>query len=73
VTNLLSDSQLILEHQAVAVSVGGIVNTLKQFDASGNLIANPLQTSSPLQIGVNGEPLVVNVLVDPAKTGFLAP
>ena len=58
-------------NQTVAVNVSGLVDTLKQFDANGNLIANSVQVSSSLQSGGNGTPLAPNVQ-DPSKTGFLA-
>jgi hypothetical protein len=68
---LPSSSQLLIESQAVAISVGGIVDTLKRFDINGNLIANSAQTSSPLQTGADGQSLANNIQ-DPTKTGFLA-
>jgi hypothetical protein len=57
-TNPLTDPQV--------QSVAGIVSTLNQYDANGNPITNPVQTSSA--VGVIGDSLIN----DPSKTGFLA-
>ncbi|TRW97068.1 hypothetical protein EKO24_007940 [Candidatus Methylobacter oryzae] len=66
----MSSSYSSAESQAVAVSVGGLVDTLKNFDSNGNLIANAGQSSSPLQAAIGGQSL--GEAQDPTKTGFLA-
>jgi len=63
-------SQSSADSQAGAVSVGGIVETLKQYDSNGNLVTNGGQSSSSLQSGVSGQSLID--AQDPTKTGFLA-
>jgi hypothetical protein len=68
-TNRLTDSQTQPADQSIAVSVGGIVSKLNQFNANGNLIPNTVQTSSTPN--VIGQSLVTNTQ-DPAKIGFLA-
>jgi hypothetical protein len=68
----LINSQWLPGQQAVAINVGGMVAVLKQFDAGGNLLANPLSAASPSQRGVNEGSTMTNELKDPAKTGFLA-
>jgi len=68
--SLLSGAQSTAGSQAV-VNVGGIVDTLKQFDSNGNLITNAGQSSSTLQAGVGEQSSLVNAQ-DPTKNGFLA-
>ncbi|MCX7095093.1 MAG: hypothetical protein NTY50_16795, partial [Methylobacter sp.] len=68
--SILSSQASVSESQVAAVNVGGMVDTLKQFDANGNLIVNSVQTPNLLQTGVNG-PSLVNAQ-DPDKNGFLA-
>ncbi|MGZ5059539.1 MAG: hypothetical protein ACXWAA_13985, partial [Methylobacter sp.] len=70
ITAPLDGSQSQQGDQAVAVNVGGMVDTLKQFDNNGNLITNSVQTSSSLQAGVGGQSSLVDAQ-DPTKTGFL--
>ncbi len=56
--------------QTVVVNVGGIVDTLKQFDANGNLVTNAVQSSGSLQAGVGEQSSLIDAQ-DPTKTGFL--
>ncbi|MGZ4990660.1 MAG: hypothetical protein ACXV8S_07835, partial [Methylobacter sp.] len=68
ITAALSCPTLQSMNQPVSVNVSQLVDALNQFEASGSLVANPLQASSPMT-GITGTSLLIN---DPAKTGFLA-
>jgi len=52
-------------------NIAGLVDTMKQFDASGNLITGSAQTSNSLQTSVGSQSSVTDAL-DPTKNGFLA-
>jgi hypothetical protein len=65
----LSNPQLLPVSQGVTGNVSGMVDALKQFDSTGNLMISPVQSSSPLQASLTGQSLLPN---DPSKTGFLA-
>jgi hypothetical protein len=70
-TELLPSISIEASLPSVTYNVGGLVDTLKQFDANGNMINSAGQTDNPLQTGVGGQSSGKNGL-DPAKDGFLA-